>query len=88
MCIFCHDPKHAESKYGGDSYLEPVRKRGVHTRFLEDGGVHTRFPDDDSCSASESSFDSLFVHTQFPDDDSSFASASSTESFGAERFCV
>ena len=59
MCTFFHDPKHAESKYGGDSYPEPVRKRGVQTRFLEDGGVHTRFPDDDSSSASESSIESF-----------------------------
>ena len=55
MCSFCHDPTHAESKYGGDSYPDPVRKRGVHVRFLENGGVHTRFPDDDSASASDSS---------------------------------
>ena len=61
----------------------PVKKRGIHTRFGEDGGVHTRFPDDDSCSASESSFDSSFVHLRFPDDDSSSASESSIESFGA-----
>ena len=59
MCSFCDDPEHAEKKYGGDSYPEPVRKRGAHTRLLEDGGVHTRFPDDDSSSASESSIESF-----------------------------
>ena len=71
ICIFCEYPEHAESKHvefyvkHGNSHPVRVKKRGVHTRFGEDGGVHTRFPNDDLSSASESSIESFGSASEF-----------------------